>query len=159
MVIPGMTHPADERSDWLGSTPMTRDTNRFRSRAFSLVEILIVVVILGILAAIVVPQFTTAANDARSGNIATQVQTIENQLELYKARNGSYPTLAQLNAPTAVVMDAQGNPYQGWGILIDGHYIKSPPLNPYTNGFRVARNRSADWQYDQNSGRITAVTP
>ena len=45
-------------------------------RAFTLVEILIVVVILGILAAIVVPQFTNASTEAQAGNCATQLQTI-----------------------------------------------------------------------------------
>ena len=52
------------------------------AKGFTLVEILIVVVILGILAAIVVPQFTNAANEARGGNVATQESTVESQLEL-----------------------------------------------------------------------------
>jgi prepilin-type N-terminal cleavage/methylation domain-containing protein len=47
------------------------------AKGFTLVEILIVVVILGILAAIVVPQFTNAANEARGGNVATQESTVE----------------------------------------------------------------------------------
>ena len=67
------------------------------AKGFTLVEILIVVVILGILAAIVVPQFTNAANEARMGNIRTQTSTLENQIELYAAQNsGAYPTLAEL---------------------------------------------------------------
>ena len=70
-------------------------TRKNMAKGFTLVEILIVVVILGILAAIVVPQFTNAANEARVGNVATQVSTIENQLELWAARNGgAYPDLA-----------------------------------------------------------------
>ena len=56
-------------------------------KAFTLVEILIVVVILGILAAIVVPQFTSATQDAMAGNLQDQLTTLNNQLELYKARN------------------------------------------------------------------------
>ena len=63
-----------------------------RAGAFTLVEILIVVVILGILAAIVVPQFTSAADEARGGNVQTQISTLETQLELWAARNnGAYP--------------------------------------------------------------------
>lgn len=137
---------------------MSNTHTRRRTNAFTLVEILIVVVILGILAAIVVPQFTTAANDAREGNVATQIQTIENQLELFKARTGAYPTVAQLNAASVEVMDAEGNPYPGWGVMIDGHYLKSPPINPYTNGFRVGTGNNTDWKYDRSSGRITAKT-
>ena len=57
------------------------------SKAFTLVEILIVVVILGILAAIVIPQFTNASQDAQRGNIQTQVQSIRNQIELYRVKN------------------------------------------------------------------------
>lgn len=137
---------------------MNRRTIGQNRHGFTLVEILIVVVILGILAAIVVPQFTTAANDARDGNIVTQVQVLENQFELFKARTGKYPTVAQLNAASSTVMDPDGNPYPGWGIMIDGNYIKSPPINPYTNGFAVAANKSADWKYNKSSGTIEAVT-
>jgi type II secretion system protein G len=89
--------------------------NRGRNRAFTLVEILIVVVILGILAAIVVPQFTNAANDARAGNIVTQLQTLNNQIELFAARNnGTYPDFAT----------------NGWDELINGAYLKDEPHSP-----------------------------
>ena len=85
------------------------------NRAFTLVEILIVVVILGILAAIVVPQFTNAANDARGGNITTQLQTLNNQMELFAARsNGAYPDFAD----------------DGWTTMISGDYLKGAPANP-----------------------------
>ena len=57
------------------------------SKAFTLIEILIVVVILGILAAIVIPQFTKASEDAQGGNVASQLSTIRNQIELYRVRN------------------------------------------------------------------------
>ena len=62
------------------------------SKAFTLIEILDVVVILGILAAIVIPQFTKASEDAQGGNVASQLSTIRNQIELYRVRNnGEYP--------------------------------------------------------------------
>lgn len=88
-----------------------------RNRGFTLVEILIVVVILGILAAIVVPQFTNAANDARGGNLVTQIQTLQNQIELYSARNnGTYPDLSA-----------------DWTDLTSGNYLKGDPSNPAWN--------------------------
>jgi prepilin-type N-terminal cleavage/methylation domain-containing protein len=94
--------------------------NRIR-KGFTLVEILIVVVILGILAAIVVPQFTNATQDAQAGNLKAQLKSLQNQIELYNARNnGTYPDFAA----------------EAWGTstdttsLIGGNYIKNAPQNP-----------------------------
>lgn len=132
------------------------------AKGFTLVEILIVVVILGILAAIVVPQFTNAADDARNGNVRTQTSTLENQIELYAAQNGgSYPTLAQLQAD--------------WGVLVTGGFIKEMPKNPFSpaaNNTDVTTMTAADsaaadavaaagdgtegWFYDAATGFIRA---
>lgn len=59
--------------------------------AFTLVEILIVVVILGILAAIVVPRFAGATQDARIGTFITNIKTYADACEFYNAREGRYP--------------------------------------------------------------------
>jgi prepilin-type N-terminal cleavage/methylation domain-containing protein len=83
-------------------------------KAFTLVEILIVVVILGILAAIVVPQFTNATQDAQAGNLKAQLSSLNRQIELYRARtNGSVPAVGTI-----------------WSDLITGGYIKNAPVNP-----------------------------
>lgn len=92
-------------------------------KAFTLVEILIVVVILGILAAIVVPQFTSATEEARTGNLESQVKTIDSALELYRARTGSYP-----GGPTAVPDSAV------FTTLNEEGYLKSIPRNPFLEG-------------------------
>ena len=131
------------------------------AKGFTLVEILIVVVILGILAAIVVPQFTNAANEARTGNISTQVSTLENQLELFAAQsNGSYPTLVELQA--------------AWGVMVTGNYIKEIPVNPFSGTSTVATwdatgvtsesviyddANTAGWLYDVATGNIAATAP
>lgn len=60
-------------------------------RAFTLVEILIVVVILGILAAIVVPQFTGATEEARIGAFVSNIKVYADACEYYNAREGRYP--------------------------------------------------------------------
>lgn len=54
---------------------------------FTLVEILIVVVILGILAAIVIPQFTEASTEAKTSSLATDLQSVRSQIELYKIQH------------------------------------------------------------------------
>jgi len=90
-------------------------------KAFTLIEILIVVVILGILAGIVVPQFTTATNDARGGNISAQLSSIQNMIELYAARNnGAYPDLSD-NWDDLTIGDAS---------TTGDELLKSDPVNP-----------------------------
>jgi type II secretion system protein G len=67
---------------------------RRAARGFTLIEILIVVVILGILAAVIIPQFTNAADTASISSARTQLQTMRSQIELYRAQGptGTYPT-------------------------------------------------------------------
>jgi general secretion pathway protein G len=55
---------------------------------FTLVEILIVVVILGILAAIVIPQFSQASTEARTSSVQSNLQMVRSQIELYKIQHG-----------------------------------------------------------------------
>ena len=127
-----------------------------KASGFTLVEILIVVVILGILAAIVVPQFTTAADEARGGNVATQQSTLQQQIELFRARTGAYPTLAELQADSADA-DFAG---LSWGPLVDGDYIKEPPVNPFNQSTTIAAAAAAGvgWVYTVAHGEIEANT-
>src|ERR1700690_4619340 len=87
-----------------GGIDMTRTR---KNSGFTLVEILIVVIILGVLAAIVIPQFTNASTDARKSNMASQDQTIKSQISLYSLQhNDTYPTLANLFTDLTSVSDA-----------------------------------------------------
>ena len=64
-------------------------------RGFTLVEILIVVVILGILAAIVIPQFTQASTEAKENSLCSNLQSLRSQIELYKCQhNDTAPAFA-----------------------------------------------------------------
>jgi len=138
---------------------MHANRNRNRTRAFTLVEILIVVVILGILAAIVVPQFTSAADEARGGNVQTQISTLETQLELWAARNnGAYPAIGTM-----------------WVDMIAADYIKSAPRNPFSAAAgatdvtatvmadpdaadaAAAASAADGWLYDASNGLIRAA--
>lgn len=62
------------------------------ARAFTLVELLIVVAILGILAAIAVPKFTDAGNEARTSATRAQLATLRSQIEIYKNDESSFPS-------------------------------------------------------------------
>ena len=94
---------------------------------FTLIEILIVVVILGILAAVVIPQFTNAADDASVSSARTQLQTMRSQIELYRAQGGSYPT----GNGAVAGSDQDGNGAQNhWDDLIARSYMRSSPSWP-----------------------------
>ena len=59
-----------------------------QQRGFTLIEILIVVVIIGILATMVVPKFADARREASISSVRNQLQTLRAQVELYRAGNG-----------------------------------------------------------------------
>ncbi len=144
-------------------TPKTQQHNKYN--AFTLVEILIVVVILGILAAIVVPQFANASSSAQSSSLKGSLQVIRSQIELYHAQHDStYPTLAQLNAAWNVLTsrtDSAGNVGNTDGVHIHGPYIKKMPINPFENSQAVSDTPASGvgWVYDEITGRVYGVMP
>src|SRR5438045_3306611 len=92
-------------------------------RAFTLIEILIVVVILGILAAIVIPQFTDASQQASNSSLQSQLQTIRGQVELFRVKNnGNNPDLS-------ATWSALVTPVDGAGAALPP-YLHSDPKNP-----------------------------
>jgi type II secretion system protein G len=106
-----------------------------RRSAFTLVEVLIVVVIMAILAATIIPQFTDSTNDAKISTSKFNLHTMRSQIELYKAHhNGELPsnTLVELTTST----NADGT--QGTGASFPyGPYMREIPANPFTNSNAV----------------------
>ncbi|MBM0107330.1 type II secretion system major pseudopilin GspG [Steroidobacter sp. S1-65] len=80
------------------STHFSRHTSirrRHVARGFTLIEIMVVVVILGILAAIVAPNVMRRIDDAQLTKVASDIRTIETALNLYRMDNFRYPTTEQ----------------------------------------------------------------
>jgi len=133
---------------------------------FTLVEILIVVIILGILAAIVIPQFTNASQDARKSSLMSQLQTLRSQVELYRLQHdGTLPSLiggSDTDPVSTTNWDAfvLGDTYMGKQV---GPYMQAAPKNPLNNLGKVVQGddptaaaiEAAGFIYDQaGTGRI-----
>lgn len=104
---------------------------------FTLVEILIVVIILGILAAIVIPQFTNASQDARKSSLTSQLQTLRSQIELFKLQHGdTLPDLAGVGSGTIKGWDLMMTATNAAGATpsgtdkVFGPYMQAIPINP-----------------------------
>ena len=109
-------------------------------KGFTLVEILIVVIILGILAAIVIPQFTSASQDARENSLVSQVQTIRSQVELYKLQHTTDGSeLFQGATATDQWAELLGQTNKdGTAGTECGPYLQTLPVNGVTNRSTVA---------------------
>jgi general secretion pathway protein G len=159
-------------ANFCGGLPMTAFVSSVRKgfrrpRGFTLVEILIVVIILGILAAIVIPQFTNASNDTRTGNVLSQLQTLRAQIQLYKLQHKDQPPLLITggSAPWDVFTkytDLSGNcsAIQTGGFVY-GPYYQHPPVNPLApvaTGANVttAADGASGWIYQESTGLICA---
>jgi general secretion pathway protein G len=96
-----------------------------RATGFSLIEIMVVVVILGILSAIIVPKIMSRPDEARKVKAKQDILAIQNALDLYKLDNGFYPSTDQ--GLKALVSKHSTPPIpKNWR-----PYLKSVPMDPW----------------------------
>ncbi len=139
-------------------------------RGFTLVEILIVVVILGILAAIVIPQFTQASTEAKENSLRSDLQSLRSQIELYKCQhNDTPPSLSGFAGEMVYTTDITGavntsaTPKQRAGIYQLGPYLERVPENPFTAIDTVVdwgtsnTTTLSGWEYRETTGEIRAA--
>jgi len=99
---------------------------------FTLIEVMVVVVILGILAAIVVPRIMDRPGEARATKARNDLRAIESALNLYRLDNFRFPTTEQ--GLQALVEKPSGRPEaRNWR---DGGYMDRIPTDPWGNGYQ-----------------------
>ena len=139
-----------------------------RRSGFTLVEILIVAIILGILAAIVIPQFSDAASDAKSSVLTSNLQSLWAQAELYQAHHenlypwddgaGGLDSDAEIIRKFTTQTDADGAAGTEYG-----PYMQAVPVNPYVDNdspvFAEVAADGVDWLIDVAAGDLSDGRP
>jgi len=103
------------------------------SRGFTLIELMVVIVILGILAGLIIPRIMGRPEEARQMKARVQIESIETALRLYKLDNGSYPSTEQ-GLEALVEPPTVGELPRAWregGYLEKGKVPKDPWGNAY----------------------------
>ena len=104
-----------------------RKPARSAARGFTLIEIMVVVVIMGILAALVVPKLMGRTDDARIIAAKQDIATVMQALKLYKLDNQRYPTTEQ-GLQALITKPATGPEAKGWKT---GGYLDKLPKDPW----------------------------
>jgi general secretion pathway protein G len=138
-----------------------------RRAGFTLIEIMIVVVILAILAATIIPQFSTSVNDSKVATMQSNLHTLRTQIQLYSLQhNGLFPTITNSTLPQLTGnTDVNGNLGTGSAYLY-GPYVQTQiPVNPVDGHATVtatavfpptAATSAGGWLYDAATGQIAA---
>ena len=116
---------------------------RNRSRGFTLIEIMVVVVILAVLGALVVPKILENVDKARVTRAASDIRAIETALDLYRLDNFKYPTTEQgLEALVKKPADPSLTNYR------EGGYLRAVPRDPWGNPYNYISPGTDGKDYD-----------
>ena len=114
-------------------TPTVRRSSiNISARGFTLIEIMVVVVIMGILAALIVPKLIGRTDDARIIATKQDIATVMQALKLYKLDNQRYPTTEQ-GLQALIAKPTSGPEASGWKT---GGYLDKLPKDPWGNPYQ-----------------------
>lgn len=100
-----------------------------KTSAFTLIEIMVVVIILGILAAAIIPQFMGSTEDAKISRAKSDIATLENALERFNLNLDRYPTTEE---GLKVLVEAPPGDEEKWR----GPYVKIVSPDPWGNPYQ-----------------------
>jgi general secretion pathway protein G len=108
---------------------LNRGTSAPGREGFTLIELMVVIVILGVLAGLVLPRFMGRTEEAKRTKAKLQIENLESALKLYKLDNGSYPSTQQ-GMDALVKLPTVGTIPKSWR---EGGYLEKPqvPLDPW----------------------------
>lgn len=101
-------------------------THKSNQKGFTIVELLIVIVVIGILAALVITTFTGIQQKGRNTERTTDIKALHGQIEAFYAQNGYYPSLDDMNNVTSATWVADN--LKG----LDKEALKDPKGTGYT---------------------------
>lgn len=116
----------------LSRTPTRRPLRQRFARGFTLVEIMVVVVIIGILGALVVPKLMGRTGESRVAAAKVDISTLMQALKLYKLDNQRYPTTEQ-GLQSLVAKPTTGPATPNWKV---GGYVEKLPKDPWGNPYQ-----------------------
>jgi general secretion pathway protein G len=111
---------------------MEKKFNSFKQSGFTLIEVIVVLVILGILASIVVPNVISRTDQAQIVKAKQDIRALESALQMYRVDNFSYPTTDQ-GLQALVEKPSSGPEAKNWQ---KGGYIKKVPSDPWQNEYQ-----------------------
>jgi len=113
-------------------TTVSHRSSPRRARGFTLVEIMVVVVIIGILGALVVPKLLGRTGESRVAAAKVDIATMMQALKLYKLDNARYPNNEQ-GLQSLMTKPTTGPAANGWKA---GGYIERLPKDPWGNAYQ-----------------------
>jgi general secretion pathway protein G len=137
-------------------------------RAFTLIEVLIVVVITAVLAGVVITRYTDISHDAKDSVLEHNLHILRSQIGLYQtSHHGEYPSIQDKSLPQlARATNSSGNMGAPGTKYPYGPYVDQVPNNPFNDNNKVVSvdkpyavptapaSASGGWQYDEATGNI-----
>ena len=128
---------------------MTKIRKRLNQKGFTLVELMVVIAILGVLAAIAIPKFGDATATANTAKVQADLRTMDAAIVMYQAQNGSDPT------GIGTAGDAAATTLMGAGLLVE------PPTPPsgkcFVGGATAVAVPASAYTFETVNGNLRAV--